>query len=95
MLIYSANSGSPFGAMPPTVTVDYKRVCKRKRSSIRKKVADRQQRQYKTRKGKTEKTQLKKTIKGKKETGRKKKKRLYAKNVNFLKKLGLRVKKQN
>lgn len=95
MLIYSTNSGSPFGATKTVVgaTSGYKRVRKRKGCGIRAKVAERQQqRRRKPRKGRAKKRQVKRTEKRKK-TSRTKKKKLYVKNVNFLKKLGLRVKK--
>lgn len=97
MLIYSTNSGGPFGTTPTTMaaTAGYKRVRRRKGFGIRAKVAERKQqrRSRRPRKVKTKGKKVKRTIRRKTTSRTKKKKKLYAKNVNFLKKLGLRVKK--
>lgn len=85
MIIYggaNSSSHSPFGA------TDYKSVCKRKPANIRaktvKRITQRSKQQFK----------VKKVNKSKKQHKKKKNKRLSAKNVKFLKRLGLKVKKQ-
>lgn len=84
MLIYTgSNIGNPFrtsAATAAAASVGYKNVNKRKRRSIRTKVSKRG-------------AQRRKSLHKTKKKQKRKRKSLTVKNVKFLKKLGLRVRK--